>query len=251
MGGCYPLGMLSRTTMDRLDARWGDEFGVTPAFWAGGRLDIAPRSHEDGWLGLMVHVRGEACVVQVPPGLGSRAARWIAGRGPDVLLDPSYWAGALAERFASVVGPAWLGYVDAGSFVPPAGPAAAPLSDEALLAGLAAACGPTAWAHGGIVAGIGPIWGVVEGGQLLAACQLAPWSGRIGQLCVATAPAARGRGLGQAVVGAAAAAGLAQNLLVQYRTLEANLASVGVANKLGFTRYATTLAVRLAAADDQ
>lgn len=242
--------MLSRATLDRLDARWGDEFGVTPAYWAGGRVDVAPRSHEDGWNGLLVHRRGEACVVQGPPGLGAQVARWIAGRSPDVLIDPAYWAGTLGPRFGRAIGPAWLGYVDAGSFVPPTGPTAALLADEAPLAALAAACGPTGWEHGGIHAGGGPIYGVFEGERLLAACMIARWPGRIAHLCVATDPQARGRGLGQAVVGAAAAAALADGQLTQYRTLAANAPSVGLAARLGFTLYATTVAVRLAAAEE-
>ena len=39
--------------------------------------------------------------------------------------------------------------------------------------------------------------------------------------------------------------GLAAGGVVQYRTLEANLASVGIARALGFRRFARTLALRL------
>jgi hypothetical protein len=39
--------------------------------------------------------------------------------------------------------------------------------------------------------------------------------------------------------------GLAGGRVVQYRTLQANLPSVAVASKLGFQRFAQTLAVRL------
>lgn len=242
--------MLSRETLDRLDARWGDEYGVTPAFWSLGRVDVAPRPIEDGYRGLQVFRRNDACVVQAPPGMGAMVAKLVAGRSADVLTDPSYWAGALGARFGRAVGPAWLGYVDAGSFVPPAGPAAPLLEDEGALAGLAAACGPTAWEHGGIHAGEGPIYGVFEDGQLRAACMIARWPGRIAHLCVATDPQARGRGLGQAVVGAAAAAALAQRQLTQYRTLAANAPAVALAGKLGFTRYGATLAVRLAESEE-
>jgi ribosomal protein S18 acetylase RimI-like enzyme len=140
--------------------------------------------------------------------------------------------------------------VDAGSFLPPTAPAAALLDDQGLLAELAAACGPSAWEHGGIHAGGGPIYGAVEGERLLAACMIARWPGRIAHLCVATDPQARGRGLGQAVVGAAAAAALADGQLTQYRTLAANAPAMGLAARLGFTAYATTVAVRLAAAEE-
>jgi predicted GNAT family acetyltransferase len=55
----------------------------------------------------------------------------------------------------------------------------------------------------------------------------------------------RGRGYGTAVVSAMTADGLAGGRVVQYRTLQANLPSVAVASKLGFQRFAQTLAVRL------
>jgi hypothetical protein len=39
--------------------------------------------------------------------------------------------------------------------------------------------------------------------------------------------------------------GLAAGAVVQYRTLQANSASVGIARALGFQHFARTLAVRL------
>jgi RimJ/RimL family protein N-acetyltransferase len=60
-----------------------------------------------------------------------------------------------------------------------------------------------------------------------------------------THPGDRGRGYGKAVVSAMSAHGLATGGVLQYRTLQANLPSVGIAQALGFQRFALTLAVRL------
>jgi RimJ/RimL family protein N-acetyltransferase len=50
----------------------------------------------------------------------------------------------------------------------------------------------------------------------------------------------------KAVVSAMTAHGLALGGVVQYRTLEANLASIGIARSLGFQPFARTLTIRLA-----
>lgn len=240
--------MPARATLARLDARWGEEYGVAPGFWSTERVDVAPRPGDDGWAGLFVFRRGDACVVQAPPGLGAATARWIAGRGADVLLDPAYWAGALGPRFARVVGPAWLGYADATDFrpAPELGARALGPADEPALRALEAACGAIAWEHAGIVYGYEPIYGVFAGDVLAAASTVDLWRGNLGHVGVVAHPAHRGRGFATAVVACATREGLARGLTMQYRTLAANAPSVAIAAKLGYAPYATTLAVRLA-----
>jgi len=59
-------------------------------------------------------------------------------------------------------------------------------------------------------------------------------------------PAYRGRGHGKAVVSTMTTHGLAFGGVVRYRTLEANLAPIGIARSLGFQPFARTLVIRLA-----
>lgn len=240
--------MPARATLFRLDARWGEEYGVAPGFWGGERFDVAPRPGDADWAGLFAFRRGDACVVQAPPGLGAATARWIAGREPDVLLDPAFWAGTLGPRFAHAVGPAWLGYADETDFRPLDEQGARLLGpgDEAALRALEAAVGALAWAHSGIVYGAEPLYGVFLGGELAAAAAVEAWRGGLGHVGVVTHPAHRGRGLGTAVVALATREGLARGLTMQYRTLVANVASLAIGRKVGYQPYATTLAVRLA-----
>jgi RimJ/RimL family protein N-acetyltransferase len=122
-----------------------------------------------------------------------------------------------------------------------------PLTDHdlAALRSLAVACGPTAWAHSGIDPGRLPVYGCYAGRTLVAAGMLEPWGDRLLHVGIVTHPGHRGRGYGTAVVSAMTADGLAGGRVVQYRTLQANLPSVAVAGKLGFQRFAQTLAVRL------
>ena len=239
--------MPERATIARLDARWGEEYGVAPGFWTTARQDVAPRAGDPGWAGLFVFRRGDACVVQAPGALGPQTARWIAGRGPDVLLDPAYWAGALGPRFARVVGPAWLGYADASDFrpAPELGARALAPADEPALRALEAAVGAMAWEHAGIVYGQELLFGAFAGDVLVAAAAIDRWRGNLGHLGIVAHPAHRGRGFATAAASAATREGLARGLTMQYRTLVANAPSVAVGRKLGYAPYATTLAVRL------
>jgi RimJ/RimL family protein N-acetyltransferase len=66
---------------------------------------------------------------------------------------------------------------------------------------------------------------------------------------IITHPDVRGQGYGRAVVSAISAYGLAADLVPRYQTLAANTPSVAIARALGFTHYATTLAVRLSRLD--
>jgi RimJ/RimL family protein N-acetyltransferase len=89
-----------------------------------------------------------------------------------------------------------------------------------------------------------PVYGCYAGRTLAAAGMLEPWGDRLLHVGIVTHPAHRGRGYGTAVVSRTTADGLAEGRVVQYRTPQANLPSVAIASKLGFQRFAHTLAVR-------
>jgi RimJ/RimL family protein N-acetyltransferase len=110
---------------------------------------------------------------------------------------------------------------------------------------LAAAVGPTAWAHSGISPERPPVFGCYAAETLAAAGMLEPWGARLLHVGIVTHPAYRGRGYGKAVVSAMTTHGLTTGAVVQYRTLAANRASVAIAQALGFQRFGQTLAVRL------
>ena len=71
----------------------------------------------------------------------------------------------------------------------------------------------------------------------------------IAHIGVITHPAHRGHSYGRAVVTQITQHALAQQLVPQYRTLEANIASVAVGTAVGFERYAITVALRFASSD--
>ena len=202
-----------------------------------------------GYRGVTVVFRPPACVVAVPGDWYELAAGRLGRRPAAAVFDVPLLREVFGPAAGRVIGPAWLGYADAGDFTPAPTMGTRPLTDRDLpaLRRLAGACGPTAWEHSGIRPGGSPVFGCHAGDELAAAGMLAPWGPRLLHVGIVTHPAYRGRGYGKAVVSAMTAHGLDAGGVVQYRTLEANPASVGIARALGFRRFARTLAVRLTA----
>ncbi|MBB4634797.1 GNAT family N-acetyltransferase [Longimicrobium terrae] len=188
-----------------------------------------------------------APVVSAPPHLVQALASRVAAWTPASVSRPAALLAALTDLGAhEVIGPAFIGYAD--SVAGPAEPATRPLTgdDAPWVEALKAACSPEEWEHGGSDIAGGTAVGVFVDGRLAALAGYEVWDGCIAHLAIVTAPAYRGRGLGRAAVGAAARAAVQRGLVAQYRTLDANAASVRIAHALGFVRFATSVSVRLA-----
>jgi len=90
---------------------------------------------------------------------------------------------------------------------------------------------------------VGP-FAVVDGGRVLGLSHYEVWGGVIAHIGVITIPSARGRGIGELTVRQATQEALRSGLLPQYRTLWANKPSIRIAEKIGFSHFATTVVVR-------
>jgi GNAT superfamily N-acetyltransferase len=197
--------------------------------------------------GATAFFRPPACVLAVPADWYEHTTARLAHQPAAAAFQATLLRQVFGAAVDRVVGPAWLGYADHGDFRPAGPMGTRRLTDQDLpaLGRLAAACGPTAWAHSGIDPARRPVYGCYADRTLVAAGMLEPWGDRLLHVGIVTHPAHRGRGYGTAVVSAMTADGLADGRVVQYRTLQANLPSVAVARKLGFQPFARTLAVRL------
>lgn len=191
--------------------------------------------------------RPPACVLAVPADWYEHTTAQLAPQPASAVFQAALLRQVFGAAVDRIIGPAWLGYADHSDFqpAPPMGTRRLTDHDLAALRSLAVACGATAWGHSGIDPGRPPVYGCYAGRTLVAAGTLQPWGGRLLHVGIVTHPGHRGRGYGTAVVSAMTAEGLAGGRLVQYRTLQTNLASVAVASRLGFQRFAQTLAVRL------
>jgi GNAT superfamily N-acetyltransferase len=193
-----------------------------------------------GDLGCRVEdLRGEQLVAtrQTGPGIFifARSGSVIAATPPSGL-----------ER---VIGPAFIGYADAATFqgCDDAGARLLEDSDAQAMRDLRAACADEEWEHGGAAPRATAV-GIFESGELAALASYQRWGDWIAHVSIVTHPQRRGRGLGRRAVSAITRLALRGGLVAQYRTLVENRPSLALAERLGFRRYALTLALRIRAA---
>jgi GNAT superfamily N-acetyltransferase len=209
---------------------------------------IAPASREK----IFVFKRDEALVVEVQE-------KTVAGpiyeavvdafreRRADLSLDTGLWTKLFNLPANSIVGPAYVGYLEDGKLFPYKAISARLLTDhdQGALRRLSEKCPAIEWEHSGIELDRPPIFGSFTGGQIVSAASFEIWGGDIAHIGVISDPAYRGRGAGKAVVSAACAEAISEGLIPQYRTLKSNAPSLGIARALGFVEYATTLSIAI------
>ena len=232
-------------------------FSIADRYWAG-HLNCPPDelfsqplhvvTHGEelhGYSGALGLFRDEAATISIPPDRAEELSGLLGGLENG--CTPAQFAAALASVAALVLGPAYLGYA---TEVRGDDSLARALSDEDAVAveGLREACGEEEWDHGGSSLEV-PCSGVFCDGQLVALAGYETWGGTIAHIYIVTHPGYRGRGFGRGAVAHIARRALAHGLLAQYRTLDSNAPSIRIAEALGFQRYATSMAVRLAPSD--
>jgi GNAT superfamily N-acetyltransferase len=241
-------GVTTTVSLQAVVAFWAAHLGCSEAQLAQ-PTTVVVRNGPDlaSYRGATVVFRPPACVLAVPADWYEPVVSRIGHRPPAEVFDVTLLRQVFGAAVDQVIGPAWVGYADASDVRPAPMRGTRLLTDQDLpeLQRLAAACGPVAWEHSGIDSARPPVFGCFAGDRLVAAGMLERWGDRLLHVGIVTHPGYRGRGYGKAVVSAMSAHGLATGGVMQYRTLQANLPSVGIAHALGFQRFAQTLAVRL------
>jgi len=182
---------------------------------------------------------GGAVIVAAPRTL--RAALEESAE-PSALVEPATLR-SLVPSAAVLIGPAWVGYAP-NIASEPGGDLRELEPGAPELAALRSAVSAEDWEHANLDAARPPIFASVASGVAVAAAGAELLLECVSHIGVVTHPAWRSRGLGRAVVRAAAACAHAQGRLAQYQTLASNAAALAIARSLGFEHFATTLAAR-------
>ncbi|HEX5440590.1 MAG TPA: GNAT family N-acetyltransferase [Ktedonobacterales bacterium] len=219
----------------------------TPGTWVGPHSDAGLADYR----GVYLLRRGESCVVSVPAPLLAMVTEQLAGLPATSSFDSARLQRLFGDAIERFVGPAWQGFLRADDFRPVARPNVRQLTaaDAPALRRLEDACGEQEWEHSGIGGAEQVTFGAFAGDRLVAAGMGEPLAATLLHIGIITHPDERGQGHGRAVVSAISAYALGVGLVPRYQTLAANTPSVAIARALGFTHYATTLAVRLARLD--
>jgi GNAT superfamily N-acetyltransferase len=243
------MSALRPATLEVVDRYWADWLGCEVGALRPAATLVCP--HGPGlsdYDGTFVLLAGGAPVVSLPPALLAELAPAARRWSVELVRDPVGLVVAHhpVRLVARVVGPAWVGYADAGSLRSPADGHAQLLTaaDAPRVAALRRACTPEEWAHGGHTLEEGAAAGAFVDGHLAALAGYTRWGEHLAHISVVVHPAHRGLGFGRAVVARVAAEALAVGLVAQYRTLEVNAPARAVAASLGFVSHLASVAAR-------
>ena len=243
----------ARAKMPAVDEYWACELGCSVEALGRTGTEVVAHGRLGPYQGLFLFLRHAALIVSVPPDLLSAYRQLAAALRPEEFWDIRDLASRLAgpRPIGRVVGPAFVGYLATPPEAPPASPGVRLLTpaDADAVDHLRSACGVTEWEHSGSITAEEPAAGRFLGQELVALAGYMVWSNVIAHIGVITHPAHRGHGYGRAVVTRIKQHALDQQLVPQYRTLEANTASIAVGTAAGFERYAATVALRFASSD--
>lgn len=236
--------MLDPAVIAVADGYWAAHCGCLPEELHDSPLRVLENAGElSDYRGIFALFRNGRVTLSAPADVLPEVRRRLMMRAE--AWSPQEMEKLLAPWAARVIGPAFIGY--AAAVPEPPVPVRALAGEEApLIEALENACDPTEWEHGG--SGARDVCSaVMADGEIAALAGYEIWGGRIAHISIVTHPAFRGRGYGRSAVSHLARRALADGLVPQYRTLEANLPSIRIAESLGFRSYATSLAVRLKA----
>ena len=201
----------------------------------------------------MSFLLGDTCLVAVPDHRVDRALRVFS------VLDATaaFTADALRTLIgadAGVDGPSVHCYADEQSFSGRSDPAAVPVdADDPALRHFLHANSLDDWAESGFPrdpADADPngttFWVLRHDDRVVAAANMTEWRGLPADVGVLTEPGSRGHGFAGRLVGAMVSSALPAAVVVRYRALATNTASLAVARRLGFETYGQNYRARTA-----
>jgi GNAT superfamily N-acetyltransferase len=234
----------SQSALQTVTSFWALQLGVNPETFETDGVTLVTRPASDG--SEYVHfLRRKGClVVASSPALAPVVGELAAGHEADSIFDIAQIACGLDRHIARLVGPTYLGYVDALDDGDPAEPTARVLrvSDAGQLGRLRSAVTVQEWEHGGLDERQ-PMAGVVVDAELVSAAGYEIWGDGIAHVGVVTAPQARGRGYGVQCVTAITRHAVARGLVAQYQTLYSNAAAMAIGRTVGYIDYASRIYV--------
>jgi GNAT superfamily N-acetyltransferase len=239
---------MTEATLQTIDDFWSNDVGCSHEQLRAERtILVAHPDHYADFMGIFILLVGTSPIISLPRELyltlASEAQTWSASD----ILDGGRLRSLIGDRVDGIIGPAFIGYTERGMFCEFEAPMTIVLNNThaTAVSTLRAACDPAEWEHvGGDLGGSVSI-GIFVGEELVALARYSLWGVRIAHISIVTHPHYRQRGYGRAAVSQLTKILLDRNLIPKYRALDNNIASMKLAARLGFIRYATTMTVRL------
>jgi len=234
-----------------IEAGWESSLGIDCELLRGGGVHVVAADVGDN--DAMSFLLGDTCLVAVPDHRVDRARQVFSDLG----ATSAFTADALRTLLgadARVDGPSVHCYADEQSFNGRSDPAAVPVDgDDPALLGFLHANSLDDWAESGFPrdpAAADPnateFWVLRHDDEVVAAGNMTEWRGLPADVGVLTEPGSRGQGFAGRLVGAMASSALPAAIVVRYRALATNTASLAVARRLGFEAHGQNYRARSA-----
>ena len=231
-----------------LQDHWIEELGCTSPDLLLEKIKVVPHGTLRGYRGVKFFRRNQTCIVSAPEEMVAPLTVQTSGMRAEECFTPAAIASLLGERLDQIIGPAWLGQIEARSFRACHGAETTLLQnseDHAGLKHLLAACTESEAQNSSLEAGRTPTVGIFSEGHLCAAAGYEILGNKVAHIGVLCHPQHRGQGLAAKVISGITEIALRANLGIQYQTLCANRAAIGAARRIGYQEFALTLAARL------
>jgi GNAT superfamily N-acetyltransferase len=231
----------------KYDHFWATFFGLDAERLRRPGVNVVPHAHLGGYRGLWFFVRDACVIVSTPDDLVARLRSQTDRIAAAPLPGPPLIRDLIGHEPERVIGPVYQGCLPDHAFRPVEDPNVRRLgsADDQDVLALRSACTSEEWEHSGLPSASEPRFGYVDGGQLVAVAGTEHWTADAVGPGVLSRPDCRGRGHGTAVVSAVVEHALSAGKLPLYQTLLQNTGSVAIAERPGYRRYATHVAIRL------
>jgi GNAT superfamily N-acetyltransferase len=220
---------------------WQELFGIHDGLWSSVTVQH-PHGHLGDYEGWYVAWRDSGVHVSAPSTAEAGDVESLRHASAASLQEAAFWQTFADQRGLELIGPSTHFYLDDDPGLSDLVTTLRPEHMDALQDDVP----PEQWVEGGMADDPSPElrFGVLRGGRAVAAAVLNDWRGKPGDVGVLVVPDARGRGLGTAVGRHAASYAVREHGIARWRAATTNLASMRIAEGLGFEAYATQLAIR-------
>jgi len=242
------MSKLSDSAQEAVDIFWAADTDCHPEDFDTDAVVVVERPSDDGSEYAQFFRRKRRLQIRCSASIVDIVRNATHGQAQDTIFDVAFVERALTGRINRVLGPAYLGYLDAldSDRVDP-NVRLLSRDDRDALNDLRDSVTAQDWEHSGFNKPDQQIAGYFIDRELVSAAGYKLWGGRIAHICVLTRGDARGVGYGRACVRGIAAHAIEQGLIVQYRALYENAPSLAIARSLGFEDYAASIYVRATA----
>lgn len=225
---------------------WFDELGCSESDLSPGKTKIISHGAMEGYSGVLFFHSNNSTIISAPKSLVRELENKIIDINSSTSFDTNFISQLLKEKLDRLIGPAFIGQIDKKSFLPIYAPDTRELSggEWPLIETLFQSCTSIEIDHSSLEKGQ-PMAGVFIDGVLVGVAGYKILEGLVAHIGILTNPNYRGMGVAKKALSKITEMAFSDNLGIQYQTLDFNLASVKCAERLGYKRFATTMAARI------